>query len=66
MTGVFLDLVESDGKPLHLLAVEAILASIAAPGLIAKVIVDKHWLRIVRGSRELQVDEAFLPSGADI
>lgn len=50
---------QSDLRPLHLMAVEATLATIAAPGIITRVIVDKHWLRIVRGGKVIEDPKNF-------
>ncbi|MEZ5503224.1 MAG: hypothetical protein R3E50_11505, partial [Halioglobus sp.] len=46
-------MLEADRQPLHQLAVEAMLASIAAPGLIPKVVVDRHWHMIYRGPKDI-------------
>jgi predicted O-methyltransferase YrrM len=51
--------VQEDRLPLHLLAVEAMLGSIVAPGLIERVVVDRHWLRIIRGSRDFESPSDF-------
>ncbi|MEZ5502411.1 MAG: hypothetical protein R3E50_07025 [Halioglobus sp.] len=48
-----------DRQPLHLLAVEAMLAAMVAPGLIQKVIVDRQWLRIVRGGQVFDETHPF-------
>ncbi len=53
------DALPADNKPLHLLAVEAMLASIVAPGLVRNVVVDKHWLKIVRGAKDFDEPNAF-------
>lgn len=50
---------EPDKKPLTLLAVEAMLAAIVAPGLIEKVIVDREWLRIIRGPDDIDAPRTF-------
>jgi methyltransferase family protein len=49
----------SDQRPLHAMAMEAILGSIAEPGIIHQVIVNKHWLRIVRGGKVIEDPENF-------
>lgn len=38
-----------DQKPVHLLMVEMMLASIMAPGVVRRAHLDRFWLRIVRG-----------------
>lgn len=43
-----------DHQPCHLLAVEAILASMVDQGIIQRVIANKQWLRIVRGPKEIE------------
>jgi hypothetical protein len=50
---------QEDKKPVHLLAVEAMLASILVPDIIKKVVVDNQWLRIVRGPKEIDLDKPF-------
>lgn len=50
---------QADQKPVHLLAVEAMLASINAPEIVKKVIVDRPWLRIVRGPKEIEPGTTF-------
>ncbi|MCB1688096.1 MAG: class I SAM-dependent methyltransferase [Halioglobus sp.] len=45
---------QEDHRPLHALAMEAILGSIADPGIINRVIVNKHWLRIIRGGKAIE------------
>lgn len=50
---------QADHQPLHLLAVEMMLASINAPQLISKVILDRHWLRIIRGPADVRDVTAF-------
>lgn len=44
---------QDDKRPIHLLAVEAMLASIIAPDIVREVIVDNQWLKIVRGPKRL-------------
>ena len=53
------DSVEADFKPLHLLAIEAMLASVVAPGLIRRVILDRHWIRVIRGVDDVSDPESF-------
>ncbi len=50
---------QADNKPSHLLAVEAMLASIVAPGLIRRVVVDQHWLEIERGGDDFVDPNSF-------
>ncbi len=50
---------QSDHKPLHLLAIELMLASIMAPGIVNKVILDRHWIRVIRGSKPIEEPEHF-------
>jgi predicted O-methyltransferase YrrM len=50
---------QSGDKPCHQLAVEAMLASIVAPGLIKKVVVDRHWLEIERGPEDFENPDSF-------
>lgn len=50
---------QADNKPLHLIAVEAMLASFVAPGIVHKVIVDRDWLRIVRGREDIDPARKF-------
>ena len=50
---------QADNKPLHLMAVEAMLASFVAPGIVHKVIVDRDWLRIVRGREDIDPAKPF-------
>ncbi len=50
---------QEDHRPLHALAMEAILGSIADPGIINRVIVNRHWLRIVRGGKEIEDPDNF-------
>lgn len=45
---------QADLKPCHMLAVEAMLASMSAPHLVKKVVVDREWLRIVRGKADYE------------
>lgn len=49
----------ADRKPLHLLAVELMLASINAPQIISRVTVDRHWLRVIRGAADVSTDNGF-------
>jgi hypothetical protein len=53
------DALQADHKPLHLLAVEAMLASINNAGLIQRVIVDRQWLRIIRGHKDCDDINSF-------
>ena len=53
------DGLQDDLRPLHAMAVEVMLASILEPTIFAKVIVDRHWLRIVRGSKHIEEPENF-------
>jgi len=53
------DLLRSGEKPCHLLAIEAVLASIVAPGLVSKVVADRHWLTIERGRNDVEDSTAF-------
>jgi predicted O-methyltransferase YrrM len=50
---------QADRQPLQVMAIEAMLASIAAPGLVRKVIAERHWLRIVRGHKDFDDPNAF-------
>jgi predicted O-methyltransferase YrrM len=50
---------QADRKPCHLLAVEAMLASIVVPGLIRRVVVDRHWLEIERGGDDFDDPNSF-------
>jgi predicted O-methyltransferase YrrM len=50
---------QADRTPLLLLAIEAMLAAISAPGLVAKVIMDREWLRIIRGDEEIDASRPF-------
>ncbi|MCB1705199.1 MAG: class I SAM-dependent methyltransferase [Halioglobus sp.] len=50
---------QADHQPVHLLAVEAMLASINDPGIVRRVVVDRQWLKIVRGVREIDPAEGF-------
>lgn len=53
------DMLEADRQPLQVLAVEAMLASIAAPRLVQKVVADRHWLMIYRGQDDVEDVDAF-------
>ncbi len=53
------DGLQDDLRPHHAMAVEVMLASILEPTIFAKVIVDRHWLRIVRGSKHIEEPENF-------
>jgi predicted O-methyltransferase YrrM len=53
------NLLQADRRPMHLLAVEAMLASIVAPELISKVVVDRHWLVIERGCDDFDDPNSF-------
>lgn len=53
------DSLPADRKPLHVLAVEAMLASINNAGLIQRIIVDRQWLRIVRGHEDFEDINSF-------
>lgn len=50
---------DGDHRPLHVLAVECMLASIVAPGYVKRVEVTEHWLRIVRGGKDIPDPENF-------
>ncbi len=50
---------QADRRPLHLLAVEAMLASISAPGIVERVVVDRQWLKIIRGRKEIDSSRRF-------
>jgi predicted O-methyltransferase YrrM len=50
---------QADYKPLLLLAVEAMLVSIVAPGVVQKVVTDRHWLKIVRGPDDIEDPASF-------
>jgi predicted O-methyltransferase YrrM len=45
---------QDNHKPLHAMAMEAILGSIADPGIIGSVVVNQHWLRINRGEKAIE------------
>lgn len=53
------ELLRSGDRPCHLLAIEAMLTSINSPGLVKKVVVDRHWLEIVRGTEDFEYPNAF-------
>lgn len=50
---------DGDHQPLHVLAVECMLASIVAPGYVKRVEVTEHWLRVVRGGKDIPDPENF-------
>ena len=50
---------QADSQPLHLLAVEAMLASIVAPSIVRKVVIDREWLKIVRGAADVDPTQRF-------
>ena len=59
ITGSVKTCIESDHQPLHILATECMLASITNPGIVNRVIVDRHWLKIIRGRKVIEYPEAF-------
>ncbi|MEZ5502219.1 MAG: class I SAM-dependent methyltransferase [Halioglobus sp.] len=50
---------QSDNQPLHIMAVEALLASIVAPGVVRRVVADRQWLRIERGEEDIDATRPF-------
>jgi len=53
------DFLEADRRPLHTIVMEATLGCIADPGIISRVVINKNWLRIVRGGKEIEDPENF-------